>query len=126
MRENRYAEAQKAFQRALTLAQGTDELDGEDFARIEHLIGLCLRELRQIGAAREHFARALAQAEAFYGATDVALIPIYVDLGDAMRSLGDLASAKALYERTLEIDPKAPTVAVTLCGLGGYWKIWAT
>src|SRR5262247_3137249 len=74
--EKRYAEAQKAFQRALTVAQGTNELDGEDFARIEHLIGVCLRERRQIGAARLHFARALAQAEAFYGADHVALISI--------------------------------------------------
>ena len=65
-----------------------------------------------------HFARALAQAEAFYGANDVALIPICTDLGDAMRSLGDLADAKALYERALAIDPEDSTVPFTLCGLG--------
>ena len=118
LRENRYAEAEKAFQRALALAQGTDELDGEDLARIEHLLGLCRRELRDIGAASRHFARALAQAEVFYGAPDVALIPICTDLGDAMRSLGDLANAKALYERALAIDPEDSTVPFTLCGLG--------
>jgi eukaryotic-like serine/threonine-protein kinase len=118
LRENRYAEAQKAFQRALSLAHGTDELDGEDVARIEHLIGVCLRELRQISAARLHFARAFAQAEAFYGADHVALIPICTDLGDAMRALGDLADAKTLYERALALDPEDSDVPFTLCGLG--------
>jgi tetratricopeptide (TPR) repeat protein len=118
LRENRYAEAQKAFQRALTLAQGTDELDGEDFARIEHLIGQCLRALGNVSAARVHFERALEQAEAFYGANDVALIPICTDLGDALRSLGDLADAKALYERALALDPEDSEVPFTLCGLG--------
>jgi tetratricopeptide (TPR) repeat protein len=108
----------QAFQRALSLAHGTDELDGEDVARIEHLIGVCLRERRQIGAARVHFGRALAQAEAFYGADHVALIPICTDLGDAMRSLGNLAEAKALYERALALNPEDPSVPFTLCGLG--------
>ena len=118
LRENRCAEAKKAFQRALALAQGTNEFDGEDFARIEHLVGLCLRELGNVRAARVHFARALEQAEAFYGAKDRALIPICVDLGDAMRSLGDFGDAKALYERALEINPETATVAVTLRGPG--------
>jgi tetratricopeptide (TPR) repeat protein len=118
LRENRYAEAKKAFQRALTLAQGTDEFDGEDVARIEHLIGLCLRELGHLSAARAHFARASEQAEMFYGANHRALIPICVDLGDAMGAAGDLREAKALYERAVAIDPEAPTVASTLCGLG--------
>jgi len=45
---------------------------------------VCLRERHQIGAARLHFARALAQAEGFYGANHVALMLICVDLGDAM------------------------------------------
>jgi Flp pilus assembly protein TadD len=84
LREHRFAEAEGVFQRALTLEQGTNEMDGEDIARIEHLTGVCLRERRQIGAARLHFARALAQAEGFYGANHVALMPICVDLGDAM------------------------------------------
>jgi tetratricopeptide (TPR) repeat protein len=118
LRENRYAEAEKAFQRALTLAQGTDELDCEDFARIEHLIGLCLRESGNVSAARIRFTRALEQAEALYGANDVALIPICTDLGDALRSLGDLVDAKALYERALAIDPEDAMVPFTLCGLG--------
>jgi tetratricopeptide (TPR) repeat protein len=130
LRENRYAEAKKAFQRALTLAQGTDELDGEDVARIEHLIGLCLRELGHLSAARAHFARALEQAEMFYGANHRALIPICVDLGDAMGAAGDLREAKALYERAVAIDPEAPTVASTLCDAlpawEGSWNIWAT
>jgi serine/threonine-protein kinase len=69
-------------------------------------------------AARVHFAHALEQAEAFYGANDVALIPICTDLGDALRSLGDLADAKALYERALAIDPEDSAVPFTLCGLG--------
>jgi tetratricopeptide (TPR) repeat protein len=116
--EDRFAEAQNAFERALTLAQGTDELDGEDIARIEHLIGHCLRNLHNIGAVRVRFARALAQAEAFFGANDVALIPICADLGDALRSLGDLADAKALYERALAIDSEDSSVPFTLCGLG--------
>jgi Flp pilus assembly protein TadD len=46
LRDNRYAEAEQAFQRALSLAHGTNELDGEDVARIEYLIGVCLRERR--------------------------------------------------------------------------------
>jgi eukaryotic-like serine/threonine-protein kinase len=116
--KDRFAAAQNAFERALTLAEGTDELDGEDIARVEHLIGLCLRNLRNIGAARVRFARALARAEAFYGANDVALIPICTDLGDVMRSLGDLADAKALYERALAFNPEDSEVPFTLCGLG--------
>jgi tetratricopeptide (TPR) repeat protein len=118
LRENHYAEAEQAFQRALSLAHGTDELDGEDVARIEHLIGVCLRERRQIVAARVHFTRALAQAEALYGGDHVALIPICTDLGDAMRSSGDLPHAKALYERALALDPEDSNVPFTLCGLG--------
>jgi ubiquitin len=39
LHEHHFAEAEEVFQRALTLAQGTDELDGEDIARIEHLMG---------------------------------------------------------------------------------------
>jgi len=38
LREHRFAEAEEAFQRALTLAQRADEMDGEDIARIEHLM----------------------------------------------------------------------------------------
>ena len=48
----------------------------------------------------------------------MALMPICVDLGDSMCALGDLADAKALYEGALALDPDAPKVAVTLCGLG--------
>jgi tetratricopeptide (TPR) repeat protein len=118
LRQNRFAEAVQSFQRALTLAQGTNELDGEDLARIEHLIGQCLRELRNISGARVHLERAWAQVEAFYGADDVAVIPICMDLADVLRSLGAEADAKALYERALAVDPTASTVVATLCGLG--------
>lgn len=120
LRAHRFAEAAQSFQRALALAQGTDELDGEDFARIDHLTGQCLRELRDISGARTHLERALAAAEAFYGANHVALIPICIDLADVLRALGIWTNAKALYERALEIDPTptASTVVATLCGLG--------
>jgi tetratricopeptide (TPR) repeat protein len=118
LRAQRFAEAAQSFQRALSLAQGTDELDGEDFARIEHLIGQCLRELRNITGARVHLERALAQAEAFYGVDHVAVIPICMDLADVLRALGVWADAKALYERVLKIDPTASTAVATLCGLG--------
>jgi tetratricopeptide (TPR) repeat protein len=118
LREQRFAEAAQSFQRALALAQGTDELDGEDFARIDHLTGQCLRELRNIRGARMHFERALAHAEAFYGAAHAALIPICLDLADVLRSFGAWADAKALYERVLKIDPTASTAVAALCGLG--------
>jgi tetratricopeptide (TPR) repeat protein len=118
LRAHRFAEAAQSFQRALALAQGTDELDGEDFARLDHLTGQCLRELRDISGARTHLERALAAAEAFYGAHHVALIPIGIDLADVLRALGVWAEAKALYERALTIDPTASTVVETLCGLG--------
>jgi hypothetical protein len=52
LRENRYAEAEQAFQRALSLAHGTDELDGEDVARIEHLIGANLDKISVTYMAR--------------------------------------------------------------------------
>jgi tetratricopeptide (TPR) repeat protein len=65
-----------------------------------------------------HFTRALAQAEAFYGADHVALSPICSDLGDALQSLGDLPDAKALYERALAVDPKDSNVPFTLCSFG--------
>jgi tetratricopeptide (TPR) repeat protein len=118
LHEQRFAEAAQSFQRALALAQGTDELDGEDFARIDHLSGQCMRELRSSGAARMHLERALAHAEAFYGAVHAALIPICLDLADVLRSLGAWGDAKALYERALKIDPNASTAVATLCGLG--------
>jgi tetratricopeptide (TPR) repeat protein len=118
LRARSLAEAAQTFQRALCLAQGTDELDGEDCARIEHLIGQCLRELRNIGGARVHLERALAHAEAFYGTDHEVLIPIYTDLADALLSLGAPAYAKALCERALEIDSTASTSARTLCSLG--------
>jgi tetratricopeptide (TPR) repeat protein len=118
LRAKRFAQAVQSFQRALALAQGTDELDGEDFARIDHLTGQCLRELRDISGARTYLERALAEAEAFYGAAHVALIPICIDLADVLRALGVWADAKALYERALTIDPTASTVVETFCGLG--------
>jgi tetratricopeptide (TPR) repeat protein len=118
LRAHRFAEAAQSFQRALALAQGTDELDGEDFARLDHLTGQCLRELRNISGARTHLERALAEAEAFYGANHVALIPICIDLADVLRALGVWADVKALYERALRMDPAASTVVATLCGLG--------
>ena len=118
LRAHRFEEAAQSFQRALALAQGTDELDGEDFARIDHLTGQCLRELRDISGARTHLERALAEAEAFYGADHVALIPMCIDLADVLRTLGVWADAKALYERALTIDPTASTVVETLCGIG--------
>jgi tetratricopeptide (TPR) repeat protein len=118
LRANRLAEAAQAFQRALCLAQGTKELDGEDFTRLEHLIGQCLRELRNIGGARLHLERALAHAEAFYGAGHEALMPIYTDLADVLLSLGAPADAKALCERALKIESIASASARTLCSLG--------
>jgi tetratricopeptide (TPR) repeat protein len=118
LRANRLTEAAQAFQRALCLAQGTNELDGEDFARLEHLIGQCLRELRNIGGARVHLERAVAHAEAFYGADHEVLMPIYTDLADALLALGAPADAKALCECALEIDSTASTSARTLCSLG--------
>jgi tetratricopeptide (TPR) repeat protein len=122
LRAHRFAEAAQSFQQALALAQGTDELDGEDFARIDHLTGQCLRELRDISGARTHLERALAAAEAFYGANHVALIPICIDLADVLRAFGVWADAKALYERALTIDPTASTAVATLCGLGKVLK----
>gem|GEM_PF-6735439 len=118
LRAKRFAEAAQSFQQALALAQGTNELDGEDVARIDHLTGQCLRELHDISGARTHLERALAAAEAFYGAHHVALIPICIDLADVLRALGVWADAKALYERALTVDPTASTVVATLCGLG--------
>jgi tetratricopeptide (TPR) repeat protein len=118
LREHRFAEAAQSFQRALALAQGTNELDGEDLARIDHLTGQCMRELRNINGARTHLERALAEAESFYGVAHAAVIPICMDLADVLRSLGAWADAKALYERALQIDPTASTAVATLCGLG--------
>ena len=118
LHEQRFAEAAQSFQRALAHAQGTDELDGEDFARIDHLTSQCMRELRNSQGARMHLERALAHAEAFYGAVHAALIPICLDLADVLRSLGAWEDAKALYERALKIDPTASTAVAALCGLG--------
>jgi tetratricopeptide (TPR) repeat protein len=70
-------------------------------------LGLVLRDLGDLAAARRHLERALAIQEAIWGPDHPEVAYFLADLGLVLRDLGDLAAARRHLERALAIRQTA-------------------
>jgi tetratricopeptide (TPR) repeat protein len=114
----RYADAKKAFLRALTLSKSTNILDDIDHIRIHHLLGVCVREEGDLQGAKAHLSCAFEQAAAAYAPDDPDFVPLCYDLACVLQALGDVEVAKALYLRILDLDRAQKRTIKALCQLG--------
>jgi len=86
-------------------------------------LGLCLEQFVQYPAARTCYERALAIDERVYGNEHPEVATLASNLGDLLRTMGDLAGAKTQIERALAIDEQVygrehPSVATDASNLG--------
>ncbi len=66
-------------------------------------LGLVLRDLGELPAARQHFERALSIAERVYGPQHPTVATVLNNLGSVLQALGELPAARQHFERALTI-----------------------
>ena len=119
----RYADARRAYERALAIDEATYGCDHHEVATDLNNLGAVLWELGNLEDAREHLQRALVIDEAAYGSDHPDVATDLSNLGSVLQGLGDLAAAREHLQRALAIDEVAygsdhPDVAIRLNNLG--------
>ena len=105
------------------LANQADRRHGSRAAALLNNLGLHLKEIGDLSAARAAYERALRINEARYGSDHPEVATGVNNLGGTLLALGDLSGARAAYERALRIDeavhgPDHPKVAIRVNNLG--------
>jgi tetratricopeptide (TPR) repeat protein len=99
------AQAQQLFERALVIIEAELGPDHPEVATILNNLGLVLRDLGDLPAARDHYQRALTiyEGQAERGPGHPHTATTLTNLGAALRGLGDVPAARTLLERALAI-----------------------
>ena len=99
-----FADSKELFSRALAIAERVHGPDHAHVATILTGLGLVLKELGDLGAAKRHAERALEIDEATFGLTDPRVARDVNNLATILWRLNDLAGARDKVKRALEID----------------------
>jgi tetratricopeptide (TPR) repeat protein len=98
-----FAEAKRAFERVLRIAEATLGPDHPAVATCANNLGLVLEELGDLSGARQCSERALRIAEAAFGPDHLSVAMSINNLGAVLQDLGNLTEARQCYERAERI-----------------------
>lgn len=100
--------ARAAAERGLTLAKHLYSSDDGRLAIAHNNLGDVLERLEQYDTALNHFRQALRIGERSLGESDPDVTPMIGNVGRVLWRLGDIPSAKAMFERRLRLVERRP------------------